>query len=289
MKEIVIISGKGGTGKTTLTASLAGLWKDSVVADCDVDAADLHLLLQPEIKKKSEFISGVVAEINHEKCTECGLCLDLCKYDAISPDFQIDEIDCEGCAVCSYLCPENAISLVEAHCGEWYISDTRYGPMVHAKLGVAKENSGKLVTLIRKEAKRIAEEESKNTIIVDGAPGIGCPVISSIANAALVIIITEPSVSGIHDLKRVIELTQYFNIKASIVINKFDINEEICQQIEEYANTNKAPILGKIKYDPTVIEAMVQGKTIIEYDGNSIGKEIEKIFEGVNIMLSGIK
>jgi MinD superfamily P-loop ATPase len=286
MKEIVIISGKGGTGKTTLTASLAGLWDNAVVADCDVDAADLHLLLQPDIKTKSDFISGVIAKIDHEKCTECGICRDLCKYNAISPDFQINEIDCEGCAVCSYLCPENAISLTDAHCGEWYISDTRYGPMVHAKLGVAKENSGKLVTLIRKKAKEIAEEKNLDMILVDGAPGIGCPVISSMANASLVVIITEPSISGIHDLKRVIDLTKHFNVQASIVINKYDINPQICGQIEEYAYTNKISILGKIKYDPTVIEAMVQGKTIREYDGTNTNKVIEKIFGGVNKLLS---
>ncbi|GAG12547.1 unnamed protein product, partial [marine sediment metagenome] len=217
MKELVVISGKGGTGKTSIVAAFASLVKNAVFADCDVDAADLHLVLEPKIMQKSDFSGGKRAAIVAEKCSGCGKCQELCRFDAIhlngegnnvvDKTFTVDSIACEGCKVCVEFCPVDAIEFNDCINGQWFISDTRFGPMVHAKLGIAEENSGKLVTLIRKEAKRIATEEEKDLIIIDGSPGIGCPVIASITGAELVLIITEPTLSGKHDLGRVADLT----------------------------------------------------------------------------------
>jgi len=277
MKEIVVISGKGGTGKTTLTASLAALYKNKIIADCDVDAADLHLLLDPDIQKTTEFKSGVEAVIDKDICTACGKCREVCKYDAISPDYVVNKIDCEGCAVCYFFCPDNAITLRERHCGEWYLSETRFGPFIHARLGIAEENSGKLVSLIRRQAKLLAEERGFDTILVDGSPGIGCPVISSITASTLVVVVTEPTVSGIHDMERVFGLARHFKIPAVVVINKVDLNEEMARTIESSAEEHETPVIGRISYDPIVTRAMVEGKTVVEYSNNSVTKEIREI------------
>jgi MinD superfamily P-loop ATPase len=281
MKEIVVISGKGGTGKTTLTASLAALYKNNVIADCDVDAADLHLLLDPDIQKTTEFKSGVEAVIDKNICTACGKCREVCKYDAISPDYIVNKIDCEGCAVCSFFCPDNAITLEERHCGEWYLSETRFGPFIHARLGIAEENSGKLVSLIRRQAKLLAEERGLDTILVDGSPGIGCPVISSITGASLVVVVTEPTVSGVHDMERVMGLAKHFQIPAVVVINKSDLNEEMSREIEIKVNGLNSPVIGHIPYDPVVTHAMVQGKTVVEFSDGPLIKEIEKIGQAI--------
>ncbi|MFH1941520.1 MAG: 4Fe-4S binding protein [bacterium] len=281
MKEIVIISGKGGTGKTTLTASLAALYKNNVIADCDVDAADLHLLLDPDIKKTTEFKSGVEAVIAKDICTACGKCREVCKYNAISPDYVVNKIDCEGCAVCYFFCPDNAITLRERHCGEWYLSETRFGPFIHARLGIAAENSGKLVSLIRRQAKLLAEERGLNTILVDGSPGIGCPVISSITGASLVVVVTEPTVSGVHDMERVMGVAKHFQIPAVVVINKSDLNEEMSREIEIKVNGLNSPVIGHIPYDSVVTHAMVQGKTVVEFSDGPLIKEIQKIGQTV--------
>jgi MinD superfamily P-loop ATPase len=277
MKEIVVISGKGGTGKTTLTASLAALWENKVIADCDVDAADMHLLLRPSIRKKSEFYSGVRAVIDRDSCTECGRCLEVCKFGAISSDFIVSEIDCEGCGVCPYFCPVEAISLEDRHSGEWYISDTRFGPMVHARLGIAEDNSGKLVSLIRRQAKLLAEERQLDTILIDGSPGIGCPVISSITGASLVLVVTEPTVSGIHDMERILGLAEHFRIPAVTVINKSDLNEEMAKTIETETQKHHAPVIGRIPYDPVITQAMVAGKTVVEYNKGSLKEKIKEV------------
>lgn len=279
MREVVIISGKGGTGKTTLTASLAALWKHKVIADCDVDAADLHLLLQPKIQKKTYFYSGVKAVIDKESCTRCGKCREVCKYEAISPDFVVSGIDCEGCGVCYHFCPVEAISLDERHCGEWYLSDTRFGPLVHARLGIAEENSGKLISLIRSQAKLLAKEQGMDTILIDGSPGIGCPVISSITGASLVVIVTESTISGAHDMERVLGLAKHFKIPAMVVINKNDLNEDMSRKIELAAEEHDSTVIGKIRYDPVVTQAMVQGKTVIEYSNGPVADEIKAIGE----------
>jgi MinD superfamily P-loop ATPase len=281
MKEIVIISGKGGTGKTTLTASLAALWDNIIIADCDVDAADLHLLLNPEIKEKNDFYSGLLPVINQEICTECGKCIEVCQFNAIDKNYKINEINCEGCGVCKHFCPPDAITFQDRLCGEWYISGTRFGPMVHARLGVAQENSGKLVTLIKKKARALAEKYHRDFVLIDGSPGIGCPVISSIGGAALVVIIVEPTISGIHDMDRVIKLIQHFKIPAGIVINKNDLNNEMSNNIEAKAKQNKFNLFGKIHYDPVVTRAMVEGKTVIEYSDNSITGEIKNIYNKI--------
>ena len=291
MKELVVISGKGGTGKTSIVAAFAGLAKKVTFADCDVDAADLHLILKPNIKQKSDFSGGKRATIIAEKCSGCGKCLDLCRFDAIhlngagndliDKTFTVDPISCEGCKVCVEFCPVGAIEFNDCVNGQWFISDTRFGPMVHAKLGIAEENSGKLVTLIRKEAKRIATEQEKNLIIVDGSPGIGCPVIASITGADLVLIITEPTLSGKHDLGRVADLTAKFGIPALLCINKSDLNPEITEQIVKEANNCGIKLAGNIRYDKAFTKAQIVGATVIEYTGGLISEEIKTLWRNV--------
>jgi MinD superfamily P-loop ATPase len=269
MKELVILSGKGGTGKTSLTAAFAALSEDSVLCDADVDAADLHLLMEPHIQKRTDFMGGGVAIIDLERCTQCGQCVDLCRFDAINPDFEIDEINCEGCGVCVDLCPEQAIEFPVKKCGEWFISDTRFGAMVHARLGIAEENSGKLVTLVRQEAKKLAEAHHLQMIITDGPPGVGCPVIASIGGTTAALIVTEPTVSGLHDMQRVLELGQHFKVPCLLCINKFDLNLDQADEIEKIAKHKDIPVIGKIPFNSQFTKAMVQGKTIIEYDQNN--------------------
>ncbi len=291
MKELVVISGKGGTGKTSIVASFAGLAKNAVFADCDVDAADLHLVLEPKIKQKSDFSGGKRAVIIAEKCSGCGKCRELCRFDAIhlngegndvvDKTFSVDPISCEGCKVCVEFCPVDAIEFNDSINGQWFISDTRFGPMVHAKLGIAEENSGKLVTLIRKEAKRIATEEEKNLIIVDGSPGIGCPVIASITGADLVLIITEPTLSGKHDLDRVADLAASFGIPTLLCINKSDLNQEITAQIAEEAGNRGIKLAGKIRYDKAFTMAQILKATVIEYTGGWVSEEIKALWRNV--------
>lgn len=282
MKEIVIISGKGGTGKTSITAAFASLAKNKVMADCDVDAADLHLILSPEIQHEEDFYSGKTAFIRKNDCTECGKCVEVCQFDAISPDFVVDPVACEGCGVCVYFCPVDAIDFNENLSGRWFISKTRFGPMVHAKLGIAEENSGKLVTLVRRQAKLLAEEQKADYIIVDGAPGIGCPVISSITGANAVLVVTEPTLSGRHDLERVVSLAaDHFQIPTFVCVNKFDLNGEMTDQIESFCRDRNIGFVGKIPYDTIVTAAMVLGKTIIEFLDGVIAKEIGMMWEKI--------
>ncbi len=269
MRELVVISGKGGTGKTSLTAAFASLSEDSVLCDADVDAADLHLLMDPDIKVRTDFKGGGVALINAEKCSACGLCRDLCRFDAITEDYAVDPIGCEGCGVCVDFCPEQAIDFPVKTCGEWFISETRFGPMIHARLGIAEENSGKLVTLVRQEAKKIAETNNHHLIITDGPPGIGCPVIASIGGASAVLIVGEPSVSGRHDMERVAQLAAHFKVPGMVCVNKFDLNLDQTQTIEDLAKNMQMSVLGRIPFDPIFIESMIQGQTIFEYNKGS--------------------
>ena len=271
MKEIVIISGKGGTGKTSIIAAFASLVENKVLCDADVDAADLHLIMDPEVKEHHDFESGHTAIINQDKCTECGLCRDLCRWDAISEDFVVDSIECEGCGVCYYFCPEKAIDFPLNTCGEWYLSETRFGPMAHARLGIAEENSGKLVTLIRQEGKKLAEKNNLDLLLTDGPPGIGCPVIASLGGATAVLIVTEPTVSGRHDMERVAELAAFFKIPAMMCVNKFDLNPSAGEAIEAFARERDISVIGRVPFDPVFTKAMVQGKTIVEFDGQSEG------------------
>ncbi len=278
MKELVVISGKGGTGKTSIVASLAQLAQEKVMVDCDVDASDLHLILRPEITQKTEFVGGRQPFIDRDKCTSCSECLELCRFDAISDDFEINRIACEGCGVCAYFCPEKAIQMRDKISGEWYISDTRYGPMVHAMLGIAEANSGKMVSHIRKESKKIAKENNYELIICDGSPGIGCPVIASITGANILLIVVEPSVSGIHDMKRVHELAQHFNIKSMLCINKFDLSNEITKEIESYCSEKGIEIVAKIPYDIDFTKAQLKEKSIVEYSHGKASQEVRMMW-----------
>ena len=282
MKEIVIISGKGGTGKTSIIAAFASLAENKALCDADVDAADLHLIMAPEIKEHHDFASGHTAIINQDQCTECDRCRDLCRWNAISEDFVVDSIECEGCGVCWYFCPEKAIEFPLNTCGEWYLSETRFGPMAHARLGIAEENSGKLVALIRQEGKKLAEERHLDLLLTDGPPGIGCPVIASLGGAAAVLIVTEPTVSGRHDMERVTELAAFFKIPAMVCVNKFDLNPGEGEAIEAFAKGKNVSVLGRIPFDPAFTKAMVQGKTIVEFDSQSKGCEaVQNIWENL--------
>jgi MinD superfamily P-loop ATPase len=280
MKELVVISGKGGSGKTSILAAFASLAKNKVLCDADVDAADLHLIMDPRIRERHDFASGHTAIINPDKCTQCGRCRDLCRWNAISEDFVVDPIDCEGCGVCHYFCPEEAIDFPLNTCGEWFISDTRLGPMAHASLGIAEENSGKLVTLIRQQGKKLAEEKNLDLLLTDGPPGIGCPVIASLGGATAVLIVTEPTVSGRHDMERVAELAAFFKVPAMVCVNKFDLNSDQGKGIENFARERGIRAMGRIPFDPVFTKAMVQGKTIFEYDRHSGGAEaVKKIWQ----------
>ncbi|MCP3890310.1 MAG: (4Fe-4S)-binding protein [Desulfobulbaceae bacterium] len=282
MRELVIVSGKGGTGKTSIAGAFASLAENCLLCDADVDAADLHLLTAPEVQQSSAFMGGSLANIRTEDCSECGRCRELCKFDAISEDFVIDQLGCEGCGVCVDLCPEEAIDFPIQQCGEWYISDTRLGPMVHARLGIAEENSGKLVSLVRQEAMKLAEQKGCGLILTDGPPGIGCPVIASIGGATALVIIVEPTVSGLHDMQRVAELAVHFKVPGMVCINKFDLNEEMSLKIEAYARERNMQIVGRIPFDPIFVKAMIEAKNIMEHSPESQAAEaIQGIWKNI--------
>ena len=275
MKEIVIISGKGGTGKTSITASFAYLGgKDIVVADCDVDAADMHLLLEPDFKNSEDFYSGELAIINYEKCINCGKCAEVCRFNAIQLNkgiHFIDPINCDGCGYCARVCPVEAITNEIQNVGKTYISNTKAGNiMVHARLGIGADNSGKLVAKVKNEAKRIATENKAEMIIADGSPGIGCPVVSSLSGADFVVLVTEASVSGLHDLKRVYELVKKFKIKAGCIINKYDINQMLSKEIEKFLIEENIVFISKLPYNEDFTKAMTIGKTIVEYENEEL-------------------
>ncbi len=282
MRELVVISGKGGTGKTSLTAAFACLAQNSLLCDADVDAADLHLLMSPEIQKTSDFMGGHKASINLDRCMQCGFCIDLCKFEAISYQFKVNTLDCEGCGVCVDFCPADAIDFPMVKCGEWFISDTRLGPMVHARLGIAEENSGRLVSLVRQEAKNLAESLNRELIITDGPPGIGCPVIASLGGATAVVIVTEPTLSGIHDMERVIKLADNFKVPVMVCVNKYDLNKEQTEKIIQSISQRNIRFLGKIPYDPNFTKAMIEARTILEYAPDSIaGRKTREIWEKI--------
>ena len=285
MKEIVVVSGKGGTGKTTLTAAFASLAGDkSIFADCDVDAADLHLILNPTIQLQTDFICGREAIIREQDCSGCGKCATVCRFGAVinsadSKKFRIDPISCEGCGVCVRVCPEKVIIFPERKAGEWFISETRFGPMVHAKLGAGGENSGKLVSLVRKEARSLAAKRNLDLLLVDGPPGIGCPVIASITGAEAVVVITEPTLSGKHDLERVLKLAAHFNVPAYICVNKWDINPEMTSDIEKQVEKMGATPIGRMSYDRVVVAAQIAGQSIVENSKGIISQEVTQIWK----------
>ena len=265
MKTFLVISGKGGTGKTVLAGSLAVIAENKVMADCDVDAADLHLLLHPKIQERHDFPGGQKAVINKEVCRACGRCMRHCRFEAITPDFVVDPFSCEGCGLCRELCRHGAIRMEESVAGEWFVSSTGYGPLVHAKLGVAEDNSGKLVAKVRQVAKELAQQERRDFVIVDGPPGIGCPVIAALSGVDCALGVTEPTLSGLHDAQRVIDVARHFRADVKMVINKYDLNEQVTAEIEAWCRSGKLPLIGRIPFEPAVVEAMLQCRTVVEW------------------------
>jgi MinD superfamily P-loop ATPase len=285
MKQLTILSGKGGTGKTSIAASFAVLAKNAVVADCDVDAADLHMLLHPEVVEMRQFKGSKVAVIGETKCIRCGACREKCIFGAIDDDLNVDAIACEGCGVCTIVCQANAVTLVERVSGGFYISKAKYGFMVHAILYPGESNSGKFVTLVRKNAKIVAEKEKSDLIIIDGSPGIGCPVIASVTGVDAGLVVTEPTLSGIHDLERVLRLLDHFNVAPLVCVNMFDINMDNTEKILGFCRENGIEVVGRIPFNPKVTEAMVNGETILEYSPRSVvAVEIKKMWEKILIL-----
>ena len=287
MKEITILSGKGGAGKTTVTAAFASLAQNAVFCDNDVDAADLHLIFNPEIKEINRFDSGNKAVINSENCNSCGLCSDYCRFDAIhinpSGFYEINLFQCEGCRLCERVCPTESITMIENKNNHWYISETRFGTLVHAKMGPGEENSGKLVTEVRRKAKEIAKSINAEYIINDGPPGIGCSAIASITGSGLILLVIEPTLSGLHDAARLAELVDTFKIPVQAVINKFDINIEITAQVEIYLSEKQIPLAGKIPFNIKIVESIVEGKTFVEFaPDDKISKEFKLIWEKIS-------
>ncbi|MBN2141274.1 MAG: 4Fe-4S binding protein [Desulfovibrionaceae bacterium] len=281
MKQLVVVSGKGGTGKTSLTAALAGLGPKKVLADCDVDAADLHLVLHPEVLEKQDFYSGELPVRDPDRCTSCGLCLEHCRFGAISEDFRILPEHCEGCAVCAFVCPTGAVEMRRRHCGFQYRSKTRFGTMIHAELGTGQENSGKLVTSVRNAAMEQAQAEGADLVLVDGSPGVGCPVIASLTNTDAAVFVAEPTVSAIHDLKRVHALAKYFKIPGLAIINKTGINPGLEEEIRAFCAAEDIPVAGALPYDMAVTKAQILGQTIVEYDPNGLGRLVQDIWDTI--------
>ncbi len=281
--ELVVISGKGGTGKTSLLAAFAALAQKTIAADCDVDASNLPLLLPPETQEWGLFSGGHFAEINQEKCQKCGACQAFCRFNSISfkeNTYWIDPLECEGCGLCYLVCPHDSIELQEAINGKWFVSKIKFGKMAHAWLGLAEENSGRLVTLTRKKAARLATSDQFREVLIDGSPGTGCPVIASLTGSSYALLVTEPTLSGFHDLKRIVDLTHFFNIKAGVVINKWDINQGIAEKIEKYSLEQELDFLGKISYDDSITEAQVARQTVIEFAPYSkIAGEIKELWQ----------
>ena len=284
MREITVISGKGGTGKTSITAAFAHLARNHVVCDLDVDAADLHLLLAPRHEHTEPFHAGHRAVIRADDCADCGLCRDMCRFDAIGQTWDgpvVDPVSCEGCRVCVHFCPEEAIDFPQRHCGEWYRSHTRFAPMVHARLFPGAENSGRLVTLLRDEARRLAESAGRDLILSDGSPGVGCPVISSLTGTDLAVAVTEPTPSGRHDLERVADLCAHFHIPLAVIINKYDLDSGNCRAIEQFCAGRGSTIAARLPYDPAFIEAMVEGRVITEFRSDGTADLVRRAWSDI--------
>jgi MinD superfamily P-loop ATPase len=293
MKQLVILSGKGGTGKTTVAAALAHLAAQEtsiVLADADVDAANLELVLDPTRLEVHDFFSGQVAVIDADICTACGRCAEVCRFDAVLSDdvaYRVNSIDCEGCASCHYQCPAEAIQMVEPQAGQWFRSDTRFGPLFHAHLFAGQENSGKLVTLVKQQGRLLALDAGAEFLIVDGPPGIGCPVISASAGADLALLVVEPTVAGVHDLERILGTTRHFGVPALVCINKIDVNPARTAEIVAYCRQQDILVVGQVPYDTVVTRAMVQGQPVTAYEpGGAVTLALQDVWEQMRTMLS---
>ncbi len=285
MKQLTVISGKGGTGKTTLVGAFAVLAENKVIADCDVDAPDLHLLLHPELERQQEFKGLKVAVMDKSLCTECGTCAETCRFNAIvsteDSGYAVNPARCEGCGACVYTCPQEALSLQERVSGYAFVSTTKYGPMVHAQLNTAEEASGKLVTVVRELAREVAERDGCDLILIDGAPGIGCPVIASLTGVDLALIVTEPTLSGLHDLERILDVATHFGIGSVVCINKYDLSEKNSDRIAAFCQQRGVEIVGKIPYDSLVTAAMVAGLPVTEFSEGAVSKRIRDMWERI--------
>ena len=284
MPEIIVISGKGGTGKTSLTAAFAHLAADAVICDLDVDAPDLHLILQPENEVREDFFSGHEAVIDLAACNGCGVCAEVCRFGAVTSSaagFAVDPVKCEGCKVCVHFCQVGAISFPERHCGEWFLSRTRFGPMVHAQLFPGAENSGRLVALLRGKARERAQQTGRALILSDGAPGIGCPVISSLSGTDFAVLVTEPTPSGLHDLERVADLCRHFKIPTGVIVNKADLNPANTSGIRRWCGEAQVEFLAALPYDPAVTEAMVLRQAVTEFHADGVSAEIRRVWRRI--------
>jgi MinD superfamily P-loop ATPase len=288
MREVIIISGKGGTGKTSLTGAFAHLASNKILCDLDVDAPDLHLLLKPARERIEEFHSGHEAWIDREKCSQCGLCLSMCQFGAIREDdrgFAVDSLRCEGCKVCVAFCPDDAVRFPEKHCGQWYVSSTRFGPLVHAQLFPGEENSGRLVMVLKQQARELAKVNGADLVLCDGAPGIGCPVISSLSGANLAVAVTEPTPSGRHDLERIADLCKHFQLPFAVIINKHDLNPEESAGIETYCRERSYPVLAQLPHDVMVTKAMVQGLVVTELAESEFSRELKRTWARIEELI----
>ena len=267
MRQMAVVSGKGGTGKTSIIASLAALASGrAVYADCDVDAPDLHLILQPQIKERREFFGIKRAIIDSAKCSQCGSCQDACRFAAIC-DFQVNPALCEGCGVCKLVCPAEAVEMREGLAGYAYISETRFGPMVHAELFPGEEASGKLVAMVREMARILAASRNMDLVLIDGSPGIGCPVIASLTGVDLALVVTEPTITGEHDLERILDVAAHFGISTAVCINKYDLNPVGSRHIEDLCQERAIMVVGRLPFHPSAVEAMVLGRAVVELGG----------------------
>jgi len=284
MKQMAIVSGKGGTGKTTLVASLAALAKGrAVIVDCDVDAPDLHLILRPAIRERRDFLGMKRAVIDESRCTKCGSCMEHCRFGAVH-DFQIDPALCEGCGVCKLVCPAEAVAMIDRLSGYAYVSDTRFGPLVHAQLFPGEEASGKLVATVREMARDLAASQNLDLVLIDGSPGIGCPVIASLTGVDLALVVTEPTITGEHDLERILDVAEHFGIKTAVCINKHDLNLEAAQRIENLCLERGVDVAGRLPFDPSVVQAMVQELAVVEL-GGPVAEAIEELWSTLETQL----
>ncbi len=285
MKQLVVVSGKGGTGKTVFSASLAALAGRAALADVDVDASNLHLLLGPEILERHEFIGGKKARIDERRCSACGRCRPVCRFEAISEDLDgralVDPLACEGCGLCARVCDVPAITMEPSVSGEWFVSRTRYGPFVHARLGIAQENSGKLVTIVRKRAREIGESEGREILIMDGSPGIGCPVIASLSGADLVLIVTEPTPAGVHDMERIAGLAEHFKIRAVCAVNKFDLNPANAERLASWCGGRGIPLVGRVPFDEAVVESVRRGRPLVEASDGPAARAVRTMWDRI--------